>query len=174
METKTRVSGRISFPHLFEPTSFSPDQEKKFEATIIMDKERDAESIAALKKVIGELISEKWKKRPGGLKIGLRDGSEKEGSEGYGSGVMFFSARSKNRPTVLDQRRNPIVAEDGLIYPGANVVAVVNPWAQSNAYGQRVNFGLLGVQFHSHNDAFGSTSAIVSDFEDLGDDPMMG
>ncbi len=169
--SKVNVYGRLSYPSLFQPTSFQGEGEKKYQCSVIMDKEESADSIKRLQEVIKEVMSEKWRKPPQGLKIGLRDGKEKEGSDGYGSGVMFFTARSKNRPTTVNRDRSQVAEEDGVFYPGCYCNFIVEPWCQDNKFGKRVNFTLYGVQFVAQGDAFGDASPVgADDFEDLGEE----
>jgi hypothetical protein len=162
---------RLSFPALFKTSSFQ-GSEPKYEATFILDNEDNLDDIAKLKAAIAECASEKWgKKIPKDLKIGLRDGSEKE-LDGYGPGTMFLCAKSKNRPTVIDRDKSPLTEEDGTVYAGCWVNAQVSPWAQDNQFGRRVNFNLVAVQFRRDGEPFGDASFDPDDFEVVEDEEM--
>ncbi|MGA0207534.1 MAG: ssDNA-binding protein [Ilumatobacteraceae bacterium] len=166
MSNQIVITGRLSFPHLFTASAFQPGQEPKFDCTVIM--ENDHACVARLRKAIDGVIKEKWPKgAPASLKVGLRDGAEKD-LDGYGAGRCFLSAKSKTRPTIIDRDKTPLAEEDGKLYPGCWVNAIVTPWAQDNNYGKRVNFNLLLVQFVKDDEPFGdSVQADTSLLPDL-------
>jgi len=170
-------NARLSFPNLFQPSSFSPDAPKKFSATFIIEKGSEAEKVvqAEIKKV----IAEKWPKgKPGSLKVCVRDGSEKD-MDGFGDGVLFFNASNDKRVPIFDRDRTPLTEEDGKPYAGCYVNVMVQFWCQDNQYGKRVNASLLGVQFAGDGDAFGggARAAAAEDFpvlEATGTDSWLG
>lgn len=147
---------RLSFPALFKPTSFEEGKEKKFGSTFILDKKTNAKSLEALKAAIRVAAKEQWGDNvPKGVKIGLRDGSEKDDVDGYGPDVMFFAARSAKRVPVVDTDKTPLTEEDNVFYAGCYVNGLVRVWAQDNSYGKRINFALQAVQFVRDGEAFG-------------------
>jgi len=77
------------------------------------------------------------------------------------------SARSKTRPTVLNRDKTPVAEADGVLYGGCYVNALLDVWAQDNAFGKRINATLKGVQFVRDGDAFGGGApASADDFPD--------
>lgn len=153
------VNVRLSFPQLFEAKAFQGGT-PKFSAVFLLDKKNHASKIAEIKAAMEACAKEKWpKKLPPGLKYGLRDGSEKEDTDGYGEGVMFFSASSQKRIPVVDRDLSPLSAGDDRPYAGCYVNATVNVWAQDNEFGKRVNFGLVAVQFSKKGEPFGAGAA---------------
>lgn len=170
---------RLSFPNLFVASSFSPDQAKKFSATFIFDK--DSDTAKAVMAEISRVAKERWgekaeptlKSLKAQNKLALRDGSEKADKDGFGDSVYFVNASTDKRPGVYDRDRTPLSVEDGRVYAGCYVNAVVEFWAQSNQYGQRVNCSLKGVQFVRDGDPFGgATPATADDFPALEDMPV--
>lgn len=162
-------NARISFPNIFRPSAFQPGQDEKYSATFILKKGSAAHK--AVEQEAERVIKEKWPKgAPKGLKMCLRDGEEKD-MDGFGEDVMFFNASNKKRPGVFDRDRTPLVEADGKPYAGSYVNAIVDIWAQDNAYGKRINASLTGVQFAKDGDGFGggSRSAGADDFAILDD-----
>jgi hypothetical protein len=149
---------RLSFPNLFVPKGFAGDPNSKpaYSATFLLDKKVNAANIAALKKAMDHAIREQWKgKTPSGLKLGLRDGAEKEDTDGYGPDVMFVSARNDKKVFVVDGNLEQLSADSGKPYAGCYVNAVVRAWAQDNKFGKRVNFALGNVQYLRPGEPFG-------------------
>lgn len=146
---------RISFPALFEPKSFQGSK-AKYGATFLLDKKNNAAEIKAIQDGIKACIADTWKgKAPGSLKTCLRDGAEKDHLDGYTEEVMFLSASSEKRPSVVKRDLTPLVAEDGMPYAGCYVVATIRLWAQDNQYGKRVNAQLRAVMFYKDGEPFG-------------------
>lgn len=165
---------RLSFPHLFVKHAFKATDKPKFSAMFIIDK--DNVDMPELKKAIKQCMMDKWGKKPNGLKIGLRDGSEKDELDGFDDTVMFFNANTEKRPGVYDADRSVLTDEDSRPYAGCYVNARVTPWAQDNEFGKRINFELNGVQFAADGEAFGGGGAPASaeDFPELDPSEVSG
>ena len=160
---------RISFPSLFRKATFS-GEETKFEGTFLLDKQEQADQIEKIEAEIEALIKDKLK----GIKlkadkICLKDGDDIDYA-GY-AGNMSIKASSAKRPLVLDRDRSPLSEEDGRIYAGCYVNAVVELWAQNNQWGKRINANLLGVQFYKDGEPFSDgVVATADDFDAFTDD----
>lgn len=152
---------RLSYPNLFKATAFQKDQEPKFSAVFLLDKKLDAKQIEAFKAAMKAVAEEKWGvgKIPKAVKYCLRDGAEKEDTDGYGSDKVFFSAASAKRIPVVGRDLTPLTEQDGKPYAGCYVNAVVRLWAQDNDFGKRVNAQLRTVQFVKDGEAFGDKPA---------------
>lgn len=161
---------RLSFPSLFRKATFE-GTETKYEATFMLHKEHHADVIAEIKKQIAAGIKENLKgaKIPSD-KIALKDGDE-SGRDEY-EGHYTLKAANGKRPKVINRDKTPLTEDDEVLYSGCYVNAIVDPWYQANAYGRRVNFNLLGVQFFKDGEPFESGSvADDDDFEEFeGDD----
>jgi len=155
---------RLSFPSLFSKAKFD-GQETKFEATFLLNKEEHSASIAEIKEAIATKIKTDLKgAKLAADKICLRDGDEAD-YDGY-AGCMSIKAANNNRPLVIDRDKTPLAEEDGKVYSGCYVNAIIELWTQNNAYGKRINAKLLGVQFYADGEALGSKSKIsVDEFE---------
>lgn len=176
---------RLSFPQLFVPKAFSSEgddeKEPRYGASFIMDKVKNKAEIKAIKDAIEELAQAQWKgKIPGSLKRCLRDGAEKDETDGYGDEVMFLSASCKKRPSVVGRDLSPLTEKDGIIYAGCYVNATIALWVQDNKWGKRVNARLRAVQFCKDGDVFGEAPIDPNqEFENLdddgdGDDDLLG
>jgi hypothetical protein len=147
---------RLSFPKLFAAEAFK-DSEPKYSAQFLLDKVKDKEQIAELRKAVLEVAGEKWTKGiPKGVKYCIGDGDEKDYESHQGMIYVTASNHADKRPPVVDEELHPIVAEDNVIYGGCFVNAAIDFWAQDNQYGKRINANLLGVQFVGDGDPFGS------------------
>ena len=151
-------NARLSYPSLFREKKFAPtDAKGSYSATFILDKKANAKEITAIKASIDAITREVFKGKPvGNNRVCLHDGSEKEGTDGYGEGIMYVSARTDKRPQVVNRDLTPLTEEDGKPYAGCYVNATIELWAQDNQYGKRINAKLRAVQFYKDGDSFGS------------------
>jgi hypothetical protein len=178
------VDVRLAFPSLFEPSSFAGSDDKSFQAAFIFPPNHPAKKLVedACVTVAKEKWGAKWETVYKSLKtadkLAIHDGDTKEAYEGY-EGNFFVNARNKARPTVRDlDGKTDLAAQDGKPYAGCFVVALIEIYAQDNAYGKRINATLRGVQFKRDGDAFsGSAPAGDDEFDDLesgeGNDDLM-
>jgi hypothetical protein len=141
-------------------------------------KKQHAESIAEIQAAIKVAIKEKL----GGAKVGadklcMKDGDDSD-YEGY-AGTMSLKAANAKRPLVIDRDKTPLAESDNRPYSGCYVNAIIELWAQNNAYGKRINANLLAVQFYKDGQPFGDAgaNASVNDFDafdDETDDDIFG
>lgn len=148
MATITIKNARLSFPSLFTKASFD-GKEGKYEATLLIPKS-DTKTYDAIMSAIDACKKDNKLKTD---KLFIVDGDEKE-YDGY-AGHWAIKASNNVRPTIVDRQRVAVAAEDELIYAGCYVNAIIEPWAQSNQYGKRINSNLLGVQFFKDGEPFG-------------------
>jgi hypothetical protein len=175
--TVTLRNVRLSYPFLFEPKGFGndPTSKKAYSAAFILDKKRNAAEIVALQKAIEHVKRDKWKGKAVAAKPCLRDGSEKNGTDGYSDDVMFVSARTYKAVgsgqydrKVVDAGLRPLTKDSGKPYAGCYVTAIIRLWAQDNQYGKRVNASLGHVQFIKDGEPFGEKMAAAEDvFEEV-------
>lgn len=133
---------------------------------------------AACKDAWGEKAQAEWKKLEAGAKLCLRDGAIKDGVPGFGDGVVFMTANSKTRPTLMDGNRKPTSQEDGLLVSGNYANAIVEIYALTKGAGApRICCSLGGLMFASRGEALGgSAPAAASEFDDFedGDNGLAG
>jgi len=162
------AAARLSFPCLFTHSQFNGESTGKYEATFILDKVDHAKQIAEIQNIIANMMKTDLKTKLGSDKLCLKDGDE-QGRPEY-EGKMTIKASTKKRPVIINRDKSPVTEEDGVIYGGCYVNAVMSLWAQSNGYGKRINASLDGVQFVRDGDAFGEGAIGVSEFDAFDDD----
>lgn len=171
-EKPTRVRTpkfRVSFPQVFEAKSFQ-NQPAKFSIQMLFDKKTD---LTDLKKVVQIAIKEKWgDKPPKGITLPFKDGSDKE-LEGYENKIVV-GAGSKYKPDVVDQKREPILAQDDF-YAGCFARAMLVAYAWELKEGKAVlkrgvSFNLESIQKLSDGEHFVKRSNVNDDFDDVDDD----
>lgn len=119
---------RLSFVHVWEPTSMQDGGPKKYSAALLIPKS-DKATIAAINKAIAEAKTAgvpKWGgKLPPVLKMPLRDGDvEKPEDENY-KGMYWINATSNQQPGVLDRDKNELIDKTKL-YSGVYAKVDIN------------------------------------------------
>ena len=161
---------RLSFPSLFQTSSFGGADTGKYDATFILDKTEHAAVIKEIQTAMTALCKEELKSKllPAD-KLCLKDGDETERDELQGK--MQLKASTKKRPLVINRDKTVLTEADEIVYAGCFVNAIVSLWCQNNEYGKRVNAQLDGVQFWRNGEPFGSASIELSEFDAFGDPP---
>lgn len=164
-------NARVAFPNLFTPDA----KFGKYGAQLIIEPNNPA--LAAIEAEIEAVAAAKWGAKAEGIlktlratgKVCLKDGDTKAEYEGF-EGNMVLSSGNTKRPTVVNRDRSPVTEDDGIVYAGCYVNAIVSIWAQDNEFGKRINASLDGMQFVKDGDSFGGGNvASASQFEDLSD-----
>lgn len=160
---------RLSFPSLFRRAVFG-GEETKFEGTFLIDKSEGAAKITEIEAAIEGMLKEKNKGKPlPADKVCFKDGDTID-YDGY-AGNMSIKASGSKRPVVVGTDKAPLTEDDGKIYAGCYVNAIIELWFQDNQFGKRINANLLGVQFVKDGAPFGDgVTASVDDFDELPDD----
>ena len=79
-----------------------------------------------------------------------------------------MNAKNKTLTYVINRDKTQLNPDDGVIYAGCYVYAVIDIWAMDNKFGKRICASLSGVQFYKDGDAFtGGGIASDEDFDDL-------
>lgn len=112
---------RVSFPDLFEAKSFQ-NQAPKFSVQMLFPKNSD---LTAIKKAMAAAVKEKYGDKPPKLPNPFKDGNEKE-LDGYAD-HLILSASSKFKPDVVDQKGEPILAQNDL-YAGCYARAFITAY----------------------------------------------
>lgn len=195
---------RLSFPHLFEPQENENDKGDptySFGATLLLNKETQADQIKMIQEAMKKAIAEKWP--DGKTKIPperrcLRDGEPADPDtgernplyEGY-EGCVYLSCRrpvksaeAKSPIQVIGPRKNrdgkfPRLTEDE-VYGGCYVNAIVRIYAYDgtkNKNPNRVNATLEVCQFKRAGEAFGAKAVdadAAMDEDEDSDDVVSG
>lgn len=156
---------RVSFPNVFKATAFQEGQDPKYSIVMLFSKSMDKTELskfAALKQLVDEATKEKWgDKIPKNFRSPFRDGSEKD-FPGY-ENVIFCSASSKQKPSVVNEDAEPIM-EASDFYPGCYAQAYVTAFAYDMAGNRGVAFGLSTVQKVKDGEPFVSRHDAKDDF----------
>lgn len=168
---------RLSFPHIWKKARFE-GEETKFEATLLIDKESQAEQIEAIEKAIEDALLEKFgeaKKIPKAIRASsktcFRDGDESD-YDGY-ENHMSFKGANDMQPSLLQINKQPATEDMNLFYAGCYVDAIVEVWIQNNAYGKRINANLFALRYRGEGEPFSSgrvPKGVEDDFEDIDTD----
>lgn len=164
---------RLSFPNLFTPKAMKAGDKPACGASFLMPPDHPA--VAEITAAMQAAATEKWAAKAPAMyaalkqtdKICLHDGTLKAAKyDGY-EGMLYLSARSSKAVDVRDRDPNVKLTEnDPRPYSGCYVNALVEIYAQDNAYGQRINATLVGVQFKRDGEAFaGGAPAADDEFE---------
>jgi hypothetical protein len=148
---------RLSYPQLFVPKPPEEGKEPVYSATFLLNKKEHAPLIAEIEKLTDRVALDAFKKKVKLNRVPLRDGNEKEGTDGYGDEVMFVSARNAKRPVVVDRDLTPLTADDSKPYAGCFVNATVRLFAFDHKTGGKgVSMSLRAVQFVKDGESFGA------------------
>lgn len=161
----------LSFPKLYKPEAYQGKGDKWYSITMLFDKKTD---LKVLKQAILQAKIEAWgkdkSKWPDDIQSPLKDGNKKTDIQGY-EGRIYASAKTKNKPLVVDRAKEKIDEESGEIYPGAICCASVVVKATTNGKENFVSFYLGGVMKLKDGEQLGG-GASVDDFEDVDDDDL--
>ncbi len=183
MATKIKLNNvRLSFPSLFKLSKFKNEDgsftDGKFEATFLIHKDDQADLIAKIEKEADAFLVEKFgnkEKVPKALKrTAFKDGDtfDYDGYENH----MAFKGGSNGRVTVIDRDKTPLAQEDGVLYAGCYVHALVSFWYSEHPLGgKQLLANLHGVQFFRAGEAFCEHGGDCSDeFDAFEDDSLDG
>lgn len=173
------INVRLAFANVFEAKAHAGGGEPTFSAAFPIEPgSANAQTIA---EAVGAVAVEKWKDKAKAIIDELKSkdrmcyrtyGLSKDGTVYQGFEDMYsLSASNKVRPRLFNKDKSPIVREDGILYSGCFVNAIVDIWAQQNDFGRRINATLAGLQFVADGDRFGGgTVASEDDFDVLDDE----
>lgn len=173
---------RLSYEHIFTPSSFDDSQDAKYSATLIIPK--DHADIAALKRALFEVGAEKYpqafvtgKGWPVAFTCALKDADKETNQEGellsarnpeY-KGCYILKADSTRRPHVVGRKKEAIAEADGIIYSGCYInVSIGVATYEFGKVKKGVKCYLNGVQFVADGERFGSD--VADDFDALDGD----
>lgn len=169
---------RLAFPRLFKAEQVNGEGDPQFSATFILPKNHP--NVKDIENAILQVAKEKWadkaevvlKKINAELKTCLKDGDLKADLDGFADNY-FINASNKTRPYIINRDKTQLNPDDGVIYAGCYVYAVIDIWAMDNKFGKRICASLSGVQFYKDGDAFtGGGIASDDDFENLSVDDL--
>lgn len=179
---------RLSFPKLFKAEKSTDTSAPKYSAAFLIDPEtkEGKANIAAIEAAIDHVKKKTWSDKADKIfaniewdRKPLRDGNKATNSEGdiYAGyeDMMFVQASSpeKRRPQVLNRDKSALAEEDGVIYGGCYVDAVVSVYAvtDKDKGGNGVFASIELVRFRKDGEPFGAGPVDADDYlEDLDDE----
>lgn len=177
---------RLSFPKLWKPEASTPDSPLKFSASLLIDPDTDTgkANIKKIEAAIKHVKVKNWQEKADKIynnieakRRAYRDGDDATNAEGdqYAGyeGMMYVSASNRKRPQILNRDKTPLVEEDGVVYGGCYVDAVVSFYATTKKeQGGNGLFATLElVRFRKDGEPFGSAPIDADDYlDDLDDD----
>lgn len=176
---------RLSFPKLFKPEASIEGGVPKFGAAFLMDPETETgkANIKKLEAAIKAAATKTWAEKADKVRkaldsdrSGLRDGDTATNGEGdiYSGyeNMQFVAASNRKRPQVLNRDKTPLTEEDGVIYGGCYVDAVVSVWATADKKlgGNGIFCTLELVRFRKDGEPFGAAPIDADDYLDDLDD----
>ena len=181
MSTKV-ITGKVRFSYvnIFRSRSFSEGQDAKYSICLLIpksDKITIKKIKAAIEEAVKQGVSEKWGgKKPGNLKLPLRDGDAERADEApeY-EGTYFLNANSNNKPGVVDKDLNEILDPDE-VYSGCWGRASINFFPFNSNGNKGVGVGLNNIQFLADGERLGAAAASAEDdfADDYEDDDDLG
>lgn len=163
-------TARLSYPNLFRPRAVEEGKEKMYSCALIFDEDaQKTPEFAVLKAAAKQAAKDKWgDKIPSTLRSPFRDGADKD-QDGYGSGKVFINISSKQKPGVVDGRKDPIEDENE-VYAGCYVKASVRAYAYDTKGNKGVSFGLQNIQKVKDGEPLGNRTRAEDDFDAVDSD----
>lgn len=160
---------RVSFPHVFKAHTGFEGQEAKYSVVMLFDQKTD---ISKLKQAAFKAAVDKWgpkEKWPKTLRLPFRDGNEKSDLQGYENTIYVTANSPKQRPQVIDNKKQPITEEDGTFYAGCYARATLRAFAYDKAGNKGVSFSLQNIQKIRDGESFGGRKNAVDEFDEIED-----
>ena len=178
MSTKV-ITGKVRFSYvnIFKSRAFQSGQDAKYSVCLLIPKDDKAtvkKIRAAIEEAIQEGIASKWGgKKPGNLKLPLRDGDDERADEApeY-EGMFFLNANSTQKPGIVDKDLNEILDPDE-VYSGSWGRASIN-FYPFNGRQNGVAAGLGNVQKVCDGERLAGGTRAEDDFDDDFEDTGSG
>lgn len=168
---------RLSYAHIWEPASVEEGGEKKYSASLIIDK-NDKKTLDAIKKAIDAAKQTGKDSKWGGkiptrnFKEPLRDGDvERPEDEAY-QNSFFVNANAKTKPGIVDKTVSPILDQDE-VYSGCYVRASITFYPFDVNGNKGIACGLNHIMKVEDGEQLGGRSSADSDFADVAEDDML-
>ena len=138
--------GLLSFPHLWVAKPPAPGAEPRFSLVLVFDADaQKTPEFKALRDACAAAAQAEWgSKRPNNLRSPIRKGEEKAYA-GYGVGKVFCSFWSKDKPGIVDNRRQEILVP-GDVFPGQLARVSYRAFAYNVSGNAGISLGLNNVQ----------------------------
>lgn len=144
---------------------------KQFSIVLLFSKTDDLSKLRAAARKAAE---KKWgQKIPSKLKSPFRNGSEAKPDDPIFRGKIFITARSKDRPGIVDQHAQPIL-EPMDFYSGCKCRASLYAHAYDTKGNKGVTFMLNNLQKVADGTRLSGRKSAEEEFDDIGEDDEEG
>lgn len=171
MSTKV-ITGKVrtSYAQVSEPKSINGG-EPKYSCSFIIPK-TDTKTVQAIRDAVEQAKQEgtgKWGgKVPPNLKLPLRDGDIERPDDPNYAGCYFVNANSKERPQLVDRRRNPL-ADPQELYSGCYVRASLSFYPFNSNGNRGIACGLGNIQKWEEGEHLNGRARAEDEFDVLED-----
>lgn len=168
----------LAFPSIFDPKRVGADGAMRYSAAFPI--EPNSVNDKQIRKAVSEACIAQWGDQAKSVLVKLsgdnrvcykqKELTDKEGATYNGfEGRHALNASNGSKPHAVGLDKKPLDPVDRVLYAGAIVNAIVDIWAQDNAWGRRVNCTLGAVQFVRDGEPLGGATPVDVDesFEDL-------
>lgn len=158
---------RVSYPSVFKPSCMmiggKAQGEPSYSVVMLIPK-TDVAGLERLKKLLKETVAEVYPKGPpSGFRSALRDGDKEKADKPEYKGMMFATARARNRPGLVDANKQEII-DPGEFYPGCWARATLTAFCYDKTVNKGVSLGLNNVQKLRDDESFTSRTTAEDDF----------
>ncbi len=177
IKNKLTPVGRVSFPHLFEPT-INDKGKKSWSVVLVFDKAAQStpeykEMVLSIEAAAAERFGQKI---PSGIKrkslepksgYPFTETAAKEQYFGWAEdGSVMVTLSSRYAPLVIDRDKSELLDAEA-VYGGCYARASYSCYAYSQSGNEGVSFGLRALQKVKDGDSLGGSRASASEFDDL-------
>ena len=157
---------RLSYAHIWQPTSINEGQEAKYSVSLIIPKS-DSKTIDEIKQAIEEAkvvgLPKFGGKIPPILKTPLRDGDiDRPDDENYADSY-FINASCRTRPGIVDRYRKPILNKEE-VYSGCYAFVSISLYAFNNNGNKGIAAGLNNILKCADGEPLGGRVSAEQDF----------
>lgn len=146
--------GMLSFPQLFTARAPVPGADPRFSLSLVVDKAaQKTPEWVAIREMIEEVFEDKWPgkfrdadwQKKNKIKFPIRQASEKDYSGYDQPGAVFISPWTKNKPGLVDARRQDIITPSE-VWAGQLARCTVHGFAYDTSGNKGVGLMLNNVQ----------------------------
>lgn len=180
---------RLGFPKLWKAEAATDEATPKFGASFIIE-ESSAEykaNVKACEAAVAYVAKKRWLEKHEKITSAIerkrkafRDGDGETNEEGDTytgfADSMIVAAKNNKRPQILNRDKTPLAEEDGVIYAGCYVDAVVSFYttADKKQGGNGLFASIEIVRFRKDGEPFGAGKLDADDYlDDLDDDDVI-
>lgn len=146
---------RFLYNFVFEPKLNKQNGKEEYFIRVLVPK-TNKRAIEAIKQAVKEEAEDKWGNRKAEQilnsdRVPLHDGDIKKKGDPIYEGMMYFNAKTNNRPNVVDIKLNPIMDKEEF-YSGCWGAFNGTVWAYDNEYGKGLSISVDNLMKNNKDD----------------------